>query len=44
MYLFSAVLGLQCCVGFSLLVVSYSLAVVHGLLIVEASLAAEHRL
>ena len=45
-YLFLAVLGLCCCVGFSLVVVSggYSLFVVHGLLIVVASLVAEHGL
>ena len=44
--LFMAVLGLRCCVGFSLVVVSggYSLFVVHGLLIVVASLVAEHGL
>ena len=43
--LFLAVLGLGCCVGFSLVAVSrgYSL-VEHGLLIVVASLVAEHRL
>ena len=51
MYLFLAVLGLQCCMGFSpavasysLVVASYSLVVVHGLRIVLASLVAEHRL
>ena len=45
-YLFSAVLDLHCCVGFSVIVVSrgYSLAAVHRLLIVVASLVAEHRL
>ena len=39
-YLFLAVLGLRCCVGFSLVAVSasYSLVVVHGLLIAVASL------
>ena len=41
-----AVLGLCCCVGSSLVVVSraYSLVVVLGLLIVVASLVAEHGL
>ena len=45
-YLFLAVLGLRCCVGFSLVAVSasYSLVVVHGLLIAVASLLVEHRL
>ena len=40
------VLGLPCCVGFSLAVASggYSLVAVHGLLIAVASLAVEHRL
>ena len=44
--LFLAVLGLGCCVGFSLVAVSrgYSPIVEHGLLIVVASLVAEHRL
>ena len=44
--LFLAVLGLHCCMGFSLVVKSrgYSLVVVHGLLIVRASLVAEHGL
>ena len=46
MCLFLAVLGLPCCVGFSLVVESrsYSVVVGHRLLIVVASLAAEHRL
>ena len=46
MCLFLAVLGLHCCVGFSLVAESrsYSVAVGHRLLIVVASLAAEHRL
>ena len=41
-YLFMALLGLQGCSGFSLVVISggYSLGVVHGLLIVVASLVA----
>ena len=41
-----AVLGLCCCVGSSLVVAcrAYSLVVVLGLLIVVASLVAEHRL
>ena len=41
-----AVLGLHCSVSFSLVAVSrgYSVVVVHGLLIVVASLAVEHRL
>ena len=45
-YLFLAVLGLRCCEGFSLVVVSrsYFLVAVHGLLIAVASLVAEHRL
>ena len=34
-YLFLAVLGLHCCAGFSLVAM-------HGLLIAEASVAAEH--
>ena len=40
------VLGLLCCVGFSLVAESrgYSLVVVWGLLTVEASLVLEHRL
>ena len=39
-------LGLPCCMGFSLVVESrsYSVVVGHRLLIVVASLAAEHRL
>ena len=43
MYLFLAVLGLHCCVGFSLVVASgdYCLVVVLGLLIAVASLLAE---
>ena len=43
---FLAVLGLCCCVGFSLVVENgdYSLVVVRGLLIVAASLVVEHRL
>ena len=43
---FLAVLGLSCCTGFSLLVVSegYFLVVVGRLLIVGASLVTEHRL
>ena len=43
---FLAVLGLCCCVGFSLVVASggYFLVVVCRLLIVVASLIAEHRL
>ena len=46
MYLFLAVLGLRCCTGFSLVVGSegYSLAVVLRILVVVASLVAEHRL
>ena len=45
-YLFLAVLGLHCCTGFSLVVVSggYSPAGVHGLFIVVASLVVEHGL
>ena len=41
-YLFVALLGLHCCVGFSLVVGSrgYSLVVVHGLLFIEASCGA----
>ena len=41
-----AVLGLHCCLGFSLVLVNkgYSLFVVCGLLIAEASLVMEHRL
>ena len=43
--LFLAVLGLCCCVGFSLVVASGGCSlVVHGLLIVVADLVAEHRL
>ena len=44
-HLFLAVLGLCCCVGFSLVVASwcYSLVVVCRLLIAVASLVAEHR-
>ena len=43
-YLFLSVLGLRCCVGFSLIEASggYSLVVVYSLLIVVASLVAEH--
>ena len=43
---FLAVLGLCCCMGFSLVASSrsYSLVVVCGLLIAVASLVAEHRL
>ena len=39
-------LGLHCCVGFSLVVVSkgYSVVVVHGLLIAVVSLVVEHGL
>ena len=39
-------LGLPCCKGFSLVVVSgcYILIAVHGLLVVVASLVMEHRL
>ena len=45
-HLFLAVLGLHCCSGFSLVVMSggYSPAAVRGLLIVVASLAAEYEL
>ena len=45
-YLFLAVLSLGCCAGFSLVVESggYSLVAVCGLLILVASLVAEHRL
>ena len=45
-YLFFAVRGLHCCVGFSLVAASggYSLVVLHGLLIVVASLVGEHGL
>ena len=47
-YLFIAVLGLHCCIDFSLVVVvasrGYSLVALCGLLIVVASLVAEHRL
>ena len=44
-YLFTAVLDLRCCMGFSLVLVSgiYSLIAMHGL-IEAASLAAGHRL
>ena len=43
---FLAVLCLRCCVGFSLVVISgvSSLVAVHSLLIVVASLSAEHEL
>ena len=43
--LFLTVLGLCCCTDFALVVASrgYSLVAVHGLLIVVASLVAEHR-
>ena len=46
LFIYLAVLGLPCSVGFSLVVVSggYSLVVVHGLLIVVASLVAGHGL
>ena len=46
MYLFMAVLGLHCCVDFSLVVASrgYSLVVVHELLIAVASFVAGHGL
>ena len=42
-YLFVAVLGLGCCVGFSLVAGSrgYSLAAVHGLVIAVASLVGD---
>ena len=45
-FLFLAVLGLCCCTGFSLVVVSRacSLIAMHGLLIAVVSLAAEHQL
>ena len=45
-YLFLAVLGLRCRVGFSLVVESegYSLAAVRRLLITVTNLVAEHRL
>ena len=45
-YLFSTVLGLCCCAGFSLVAVSrgHSLVVVNGLLIGAAPLFAEHGL
>ena len=45
-YLFMTVLGLHCCTGFPWVVVSggHSLVVVHGLIIVVASLVAEQRL
>ena len=45
-YLFMAVLGLHCCTGFSLVEASrsYPLVVVCWLLIVVASLVAEHGL
>ena len=47
-YLFSIVLGLPCCAGFSLVVASrdYSLLIVEvqGLVIVVASVVAEHGL
>ena len=44
--LFLAVLGRLCCMGFPLVAASRgcSLVLVHGLLIVVASLVAEHRL
>ena len=44
-YLFIALLNLHYCVGFTLVLGSkgYSLAVEHGLLIVKASLVADHR-
>ena len=46
MYLFSAVLGLGCCEGSSLVVGSrgYSLGAVHRLVIAAASLVGEHGL
>ena len=46
MYLFVAVLGLHCCLGFSLVVGSegYSLVVLGKLLIVVASFVVEHGL
>ena len=45
-YLFLAVLGLHCCIGFSLVVEirGYCLAAVYEALIAVASLAVEHRL
>ena len=45
-YLFMAVLSLRCCMGFSLVVANgaYPLVAVCGLLIVVASLIAEHGL
>ena len=45
-YLFSVVLGLPCCAGFSLVAASgvCCLAEVHGFLIAVASLVVEHRL
>ena len=45
-YLFLTVLGLHCCVGFSLVAVSggYSLVAAHGLLTAVASFVAGHRL
>ena len=45
-YLFLAVLGLRCCMGFSLVAASrgYSLVTVRGLLIVAAFLVVEHTL
>ena len=45
-YLFLAVLGLHCCMGFSLVAVSrgYSVVAMHRLLTVLASLVSEHRL
>ena len=45
-YLFMAVLGLCCCVGFSLVAVSksYSLVGLRGFLTVVASLVAKHGL
>ena len=45
-FFFLAMLGLRCCTGFSLIAASggYSLVAVCGLLVVVASLVAEHRL
>ena len=45
-YLFMAVLGLPCCLGFSLVAANEgcSLVAVHGLLLVVASLVVEHGL
>ena len=45
-YFFLAVLGLPCCVGFSLVAVSggYSVVVTYWLLIVVTSVVAEHSL